>query len=229
MKTRNTKWIAYLGMIALLASLIVGLFGFSNMTREIEHIKDQLLTRHVENNINLTLKYLNRSYGTLTQGEGTLLDKNGQSIEGTFGMVDSIMEDLGDQSTIFVKVNDDFKRISTNILDDKDERAIGTFLGKDHNAYHTVMNGDLYVGQAEILGENFYAAYKPIKDQNNNVIGLLFVGIPTESLDSIIEVHDEKLDRINIAVIVLRTISLGALILLVSRSLLDQRAATKKE
>ena len=104
MKINKIKLIAYFGMLALLASMIVGLFGFSNSTRDVNNIKNQLLKRHVENNINLTMKYINNSYGTLTQGDETLLDSNGNSIEGRFGVVDSVLEDLGDKSTILLKL-----------------------------------------------------------------------------------------------------------------------------
>ena len=218
MKVNKIKLISYAGMIALLASMIVGLLGFSNNTKEIDNIKNQLLRKHVENNINLTMKYINHSYGTLTQGNGTLLDSDGNSIEGRFGVVDSVLEDLGDKSTIFVKVKDDFKRISTNIMSDENERAMGTFLGTDHNAYATAINGDLYIGEAQILGEGYYTAYQPIKDKNENVIGLLFVGMPTKELDDIVEVHDENMNKINIIIIVLRAISLGSLIALASVS-----------
>lgn len=228
MKTNKTKLIAYCGMLALLASLIVGLLGFSYSNKEMDNIKNQLLKKHVENNINLTMKYINNSYGTLTQGDVTLLDSDGNSIEGRFGVVDSVLEDLGDKSTIFVKVKDDFKRISTNIMFDENERAIGTFLGTDHNAYKTVINGELYIGEAKILDENYYTAYKPIKDKNNNVIGLLFVGTATKTLDNIIKVHDAKMSKTNILIIVLRAISLGSLIALVSASVVDTKLNSTK-
>ena len=223
MKTNKIKLIAYLGSIALLVSMIVGLLGFSNTTDNIDNIKNQLLKNQVENNINLTMKYIKSSYGTLTQGNQTLLDSDGKSIEGRFGVVDTVLEDLGDKSTIFVKVNDDFKRISTNIMSDKNERAMNTYLGSDHNAYQTVIDGNLYIGEAEILDEDYYTAYQPIKDRNENVIGLLFVGVPTKDLDNIIEVHDTKMDRINILIIVLRAISLGSLITLVSISVIGRK------
>ncbi len=223
MKTNKIKLIAYLGIIALLVSMIVGLLGFSNTTDNIDNIKNKLLKNQVENNINLTMKYIKSSYGTLTQGNQTLLDSDGKSIEGRFGVVDTVLEDLGDKSTIFVKVNDDFKRISTNIMSDKNERAMNTYLGSDHNAYQTVIDGNLYIGEAEILDEDYYTAYQPIKDRNENVIGLLFVGVPTKDLDNIIEVHDTKMDRINILIIVLRAISLGSLITLVSISVIGRK------
>lgn len=228
MKISKGKIVAYGGMIALLASLIVGLLGFTTTNKDINHVKEQLLKKHVENNINLTMKYINNSYGTLTQGDGTLLDSNGETIEGKFNVVDSVSEDLGDEATIFVKENNDFKRISTNIMSDENERAIGTFLGEQHNAYSTVMNGETYVGGADILGNSYYTAYQPIKDSNNNVIGLLFVGTPTKDLDEIIKVHDKKMNKINILVVVFRAISIGALIALGAVSVLGIKSNTEK-
>ena len=109
-----------------------------------------------------------------------------------------------------------------------DERALDTYLGRDHNAYETVMRGEIYMGEAEILGDSYYTAYEPIKDTNNNVIGLLFVGMPTEQLDNLMQVHDDKMGAINIAIIVLRAISLGALIILITASIREPRRERKE-
>lgn len=125
--------------------------------------------------------------------------------------------------SFFVRENDNFKRISTNIMSDENERAVDTYLGTDHNAYETVMKGESYIGEAEILGENYYTAYRPLKDVNNNIIGLLFVGTPTRILDSIITGHDTTMSKINVLVIVLRAISLGSLIILASASVGQSR------
>lgn len=222
MKLNKIKLIGYSGMMALLASMIIALLGFSSSTKYMDDIKNELLEEQVSENIKLKMRYIESAYGTLTQGDGTLLDINGDSIEGRFGVVDSILEDLGDKATIFVKVNDDFKRISTSIMSDINERAMGTYLGSDHNAYETVMKGELYIGEAEILGENYYSAYKPVKDRNNNVIGLLFVGTPTKRLDDIIKKNDTDVSRIDLLIVVLRTISLGSLITLVTISVMSK-------
>lgn len=222
METKKIKMISYIGIISLLASMVVSLLGYSITTNNMINIKNELLRKQVENNINVTMKYIENSYGTLTQGNETLLDSDGKSIEGRSDVVDSLFEDLGDRSTIFVKVRDDFKRISTNVMSGKNERAVGTYLGTDHNAYQTVMNGDVYVGKAEILNDDYYTAYEPIRDENENVIGLLFVGVPTKILDDIVDLHDTKIDRINTLIIILRVISLGSLVRLVNLSAMSK-------
>lgn len=228
MKINIKRLISYFGMISLVASLIFGLLGYSSTNSEIENIKTNLMKRHMENNIILTRKYMNSNFGKLYAGKGTLIDMNGKSIEDDTVFVDSVMEDLGDQVTVFVRDSDNFRRISTNILNDN-VRATGTYLGKDHRAYETVMNGDLYIGEADVLGENYYTAYEPIKDDNENVIGLLFIGVPTESLDTITDVHYQEVGRINILVFILRIFALASLTALVTLSLMEESAKRKKE
>ncbi len=218
LKSNLSKVVAFVGLIALFANLILGLMGHSNHTVEIVRVKNKLLEKDVENNINLAMKYVNSAYGELRQGKGTLLDENGHSIAGDNDVVDLISEDLDARATIFVREADDFKRISTNITDDSNERAVGTFLGRDHRAYDTVVRGEIYLGEALVLDDNYFTAYKPIKDDNANVIGLLFIGIPTKELDEIVEDHDRSMKNLNIAILASRGVSLGALIILLGIS-----------
>lgn len=229
MKNIRTKLIAYFGIITLLSSLFMGLVGVSTNNKDISNIKNHLLRSHVENNMDLAMKYLRSFYGPLQQCNGALCDRDGNIIEGRTEMVDSILEDLGDKSTIFIKDRNDFKRISTSIISEDDERAIGTYLGTNHSAYETIMKGELYVGEADILGDNYYTAYQPLKDDNNNIIGILFVGTPTKALDNIIQIHDEKMDKINILIIALRIISLSVLIALASILLLGRRLTNEDD
>lgn len=222
MKINKIKVISYCGMISLLASLIVGLFGFSISTRNMRNIKDQLLKKQIETNINLTMKYINSSYGTLSPGDGTLLDSDGNSIEGD-GVVESVLEDLGYDSTIFVRVNGDFKRISPSILFEENEKAMGTFLGVDNPACEALIKGELYIGETDIQGENYYIGYQPIKDKDEKVIGALFLGLPTKPLDDIIGSHNATMNKINILIIGLRAISLSSLVALVSLSVVNKK------
>ena len=43
---------------------------------------------------------------------------------------------------------------------DGNVRAIGTFLGTDSSAYETIMSGQTYIGEANILGADYYTAYQ---------------------------------------------------------------------
>lgn len=225
-KNKTTKQgamiIATVGMVALILNLLVGLIGYQNHTAELENIKDRLLANQIESTMNLSMRYVNNFYGELTQSNGTLLDHEGYPLDSRIEAVDAIYQDMGDEASIYVKVDDDFKRISSS-LRRVDSNIIGSTLGKDNAAYTTVMNGDTYIGENNILGTSYYTAYNPLKDDNGNVIGLLFTGIPTDDLDELIGTYDKKMDVVNVLTVLTRAVSLGALIILVAVSVILKR------
>ena len=61
--------------------------------------------------------------------------------------------------------------------------------------------GNLYTGMAEVAGKNYLAAYKPIKDANGNIVGMLYAGIPTEELDQLKSEFVYSLAGISIALL----------------------------
>ena len=74
-------------------------------------------------------------------------------------------------------------RISTTIIDENGDRAIGTQMS-DKIKKIVLDNGGSYDGRAEILGENYYTIYEPMKDTNDNIIGAIFCGTTTAENDS---------------------------------------------
>lgn len=140
----------------------------------------------LEGDINTSYLYLDNYFGDLSYENGNLLDKNKSLINNRNEMVDDIKNHLDDVATIFVKEGDDFKRITTNIKKADGSRAVGTMLGKDSAAYNDIINGEIYIGEAEILGNPYASAYSPILDDSENVIGILFIGVPISEIDSLI-------------------------------------------
>lgn len=87
--------------------------------------------------------------------------------------------------TIFQKMNNkgDMLRIATNVETADGKRAIGTYIpftnpdGSQNPVVSTVMKGLTYRGSAYVVKDYYQTIYEPIKDKNNNVIGMLFVGV----------------------------------------------------
>ncbi|UXM85010.1 cache domain-containing protein [Methanococcus aeolicus] len=87
-------------------------------------------------------------------------------------IVDKIKATTKDTSTIFLGG----LRISTNVQENH-ERAMGTFVSQ--NVYEQVIKkGEIYYGRAFVVDDWYLTAYKPIKDDNNNIIGMIYVGVP---------------------------------------------------
>lgn len=92
-----------------------------------------------------------------------------------FAPVDKIAELVGGTATIFMGET----RIATNVKKEDGSRAIGTTLAKNaaHEAVFT--HKTPYRGIIDILGKPYITGYDPIFDANRNVIGVLYVGVPT--------------------------------------------------
>lgn len=93
----------------------------------------------------------------------------------------------GSVATVFVRVGDDFLRITTSLTKEDGTPAIGSFLGKDHPGYTKVLAGQSYEGQVRLFSRHYMTQYIPVRDTSQRVIGLLFVGMDlTESINSLL-------------------------------------------
>ncbi|MGF7185395.1 methyl-accepting chemotaxis protein [Desulfitispora alkaliphila] len=180
MKSLKAKLILSVCLLLFITTLVISVTGYRNSSSGLISLQSELIDQKMRADLASADMYLKYYFGELSYSYGVLLDENGQSIEGRNEMVDDVRNDLGNVATIFVASGDDFKRISTNIMTEEGTRAIGTYLGKDSVAYEDVVQGKLYIGEAEILGVPYYTAYEPITDNEDNVIGIMFLGISEE-------------------------------------------------
>lgn len=75
-------------------------------------------------------------------------------------------------------------RISTNVLDEQGQRAIGTRVSQ--SVYDSVIQkGRRWHDRAEVVGHWYRSAYEPLRDVEGNIIGILYVGILEEQLTDI--------------------------------------------
>ncbi|HXP97931.1 MAG TPA: cache domain-containing protein [Telmatospirillum sp.] len=111
--------------------------------------------------------------------DSTVLNEN-------YPIVDKVAELVGGTATIFMGDT----RVATNVKKNDGNRAIGTKLAKNA-AYDSVFGqGKPFRGIVDILGTPYVTGYDPIFDGRHEVIGILYVGIPTseffKSADSMI-------------------------------------------
>ncbi|HEX7319023.1 MAG TPA: cache domain-containing protein [bacterium] len=67
-------------------------------------------------------------------------------------------------------------RISTNVKNEDGSRAIGTLVSQ--SVYEAVLErGERWIARAFVVNDWYITAYEPIRDINNNVTGILYVGI----------------------------------------------------
>jgi methyl-accepting chemotaxis protein len=129
------------------------------------------------NNMVYFANRLSIEYGQLILKVGDLEGRKGVSLKHNYKLIDEISFDLGIDAGIFVREGDDYLRISTTIADNAGNRAVDAFLGTGSAAYSSIHSGQGYSGEADILGKNYLAEYRPIFTENGkDVIGILAVG-----------------------------------------------------
>ncbi|MFT4941996.1 MAG: methyl-accepting chemotaxis protein [Paraglaciecola sp.] len=92
-----------------------------------------------------------------------------------FSLVDSVTSITGGTATLFARQGDNFVRVSTNVMKEG-KRAIGTILNPNGRAIKSILSGNSYFGQVDILGSPYITGYAPIRDVNNSIIGIWYVG-----------------------------------------------------
>jgi two-component system, NtrC family, sensor kinase len=76
-------------------------------------------------------------------------------------------------------------RISTNVKNQDGSRAIATLVSEEVNN-EVLGSGKRYVGEAFVVNAWYLSAYEPIRDINNKIIGILYVGILKKPFDDVL-------------------------------------------
>ncbi len=116
--------------------------------------------------------------------------------------VRNLAEDL--TCTVFQRMNSggDMLRVATNVVKDDGTRAIGTYIprtnpdGKSNPVISTVLRGQTFVGRAFVVNKWYLTAYEPIYSKDKRIVGMLYVGLPQESVKSLREsIYDIKVGK----------------------------------
>lgn len=108
-------------------------------------------------------------------------------------IVDKVKSLVGGTCTIFQRLNESgsMLRVATNVLKEDGKRAVGSYIpainpdGKQNPVIKEVLNGTTFRGRAFVVDRWYITAYEPIYDTNNYVVGVLYVGVPQESVTSL--------------------------------------------
>jgi len=106
-------------------------------------------------------------------------------------LVDKISNITNSRVTIFQKIDKGFLRISTNVLNEKGERAINTFIPNESPVIQTIEKGEIFRGRAFVVDDWYTTAYKPIKI-NGKIMAIIFVGVKEKDMGEIKSVFKAK-------------------------------------
>lgn len=135
------------------------------------------------------------SYSEFAEGD-YYLDEDGSLMKGELNVtermdiLDSFVAGTDADATIFFG---DMRMTTTLISKDTGERIVGT--EADPVIANKVLNqGDNYIGyQTKINGLNYYAYYEPLYNQDGSIVGMVFVGIPSNDINEFITTEITKI------------------------------------
>jgi methyl-accepting chemotaxis protein len=102
-------------------------------------------------------------------------------------MIDSIGRMTGQTATLFTldPATNGYIRRTTNIIKPDGKRAVGTALDPKGAVLPVIQRGQVYRGEAVILGTPYYTIYQPIFSSTGSVIGILYAGVRVTEIASI--------------------------------------------
>ncbi|HJX39021.1 MAG TPA: cache domain-containing protein, partial [Anaerolineae bacterium] len=113
----------------------------------------------------------------------------GHLLNNDFTIVDRIKEVAGvDTATIFFGD----LRVSTNVLDARGERAVGTRLSEEVLDV-VLVDGVGFTGPAYVVNENFITRYEPLRDHRGEVVGILYVGARQAAFQNLVNEFDARI------------------------------------
>lgn len=140
----------------------------------------------------LSADFLRRFEGGFSIDETDLADVNGRmaptvlcgakALNLDFSIPDGFTAQSGASATVFVRLEQDFLRITTSVKGLDGKRALGTLLDRSHPAYRRLSSGQAYTGYATIFGTQYMTKYDPMRDGAGRVIGALYVGLDVHEI-----------------------------------------------
>lgn len=108
-------------------------------------------------------------------------------------VVDAAKDLVGGTVTIFQRINSegDMLRVATNVESLDGKRAIGTYIpatrpdGSKSEVIQALLHKQPYKGSAYVVNDWYFTSYKPILDDQEEVIGALYVGLKQRNIASL--------------------------------------------
>lgn len=148
-------------------------------TQSAEKLIKREAVEKAKSDLQLGLQLIDTKYPGDWQVKDGNLYKGSTLINNNYGIVDEIGKlTNGDTATLFLSDT----RVATNVMNNG-KRAVGTKASAP--VVETVLKkGGLYLGEANVVGKTYQAAYMPIKDGTGQIVGMWYVGAPDERMQA---------------------------------------------
>ena len=212
MKSLKAKMILTILVMVVAASLLTVVIGLLNSFKVTEDIIEKEFDDKLNSAHSMLEIYIKEQFGDMKLSPaGELLDEKGISIAERNEYIDELSEGMNVLATIFQKNGKDYTRVLTTIRNENGDRVIGTNLDSTNEVYDEINKGNIYFGEASILGKLYVTRYEPIYD-GSDIIGIYFVGVSSDSVEKILDSGISRTIRtvgIFVAIILLAAVAIS--------------------
>lgn len=170
--------IAVLALLIVL-SLSINIISFLMMQSQLKENVIQNQTKNLDVSVAILKRDVPELY-TVTENGRQHIFMTKAPVFDNHNIIDEIGSITGETATVFIwdDATEDFWRKTTNIVKPDGSRAVGTPLGQNGKVYPVITKGQRYVGEAIILGKNYYTLYEPVFDPiTKKIVGIVYVGL----------------------------------------------------
>lgn len=171
----QTKAVLGINAFIVIACLCMGILGYRSAAEGFA----KSLQMKADSNVKSIQEIMDDRYPGDWHLENGVLFKGKQKIEDSTEVVDALGNMMGGHVTFF-KGN---MRVATTVQTEG-KRSVGTPVSEEVQAV-VLKQGQNYTGSANVLGESYESAYRPLKGAGGEIIGMVFVGLSVHELDDI--------------------------------------------
>ncbi|MDK2808063.1 MAG: methyl-accepting chemotaxis protein [Clostridiales bacterium] len=166
------KWKIVISAVLVILALTLGVVGVTYYG--IHSLMNAESAEELHNYSNMGLALFEKTYSGDWSVKEDALYKGETKINDNNELIDAFTGNTKVLATVFMGDT----RIATNVVDESGNRKVGT-QASEAVIKKVLKEGQSYLGTADILGRSAMTYYIPIKDANQNIIGMWFVGVYT--------------------------------------------------
>lgn len=197
----KTKAALAVNLAIIFACVCMGILGYVSANDGFK----KALQMKAESDVRALNEILDSRYAGDWQILSDGLYKGDTKIDGANSIVDSLSAICDGKVTIFSGDT----RVATTVTNGDGQRSVGTKASQEV-IDRVLKGGENFVGQANVMGEEHHAAYRPLKNAAGQIVGMLFVGVSTQK-NEMDEVIHSFVFSTAVAAIIIVLISAGAL------------------
>ena len=202
----KTKLVLVIVVLVFVATSVITVFSIGTFRSGILTIAQEKLP----SDLALSKLIVDKSF----PGEWSI--KDNKLYKGEIPLNDTtIVDEIGKLANDNVTIFQGNTRIATNVKKADGTQAVGTTVAPAVEQF-TLKEGKTYIGEAVVVGVKNQTIYEPIKDKQGNIIGMMFIGVPSSLVNTLVTGLSTK-----IIVFIVIELLISALLIwvIVSRSL----------